>query len=80
MSSADDVDVNDEELKKATIQVNDKELERATIQCDACNLPTHVFTKVNVVERDGKFNEERWCPKCSLQAGEKMRDQKEDIR
>jgi hypothetical protein len=76
--SSDKIDVNEEEIEKATISVSDEGLEKGTIQCDSCNMPSHMFLNVEVSdEHEGKFVEERWCPKCLLQVGEQMRDQKE---
>jgi hypothetical protein len=57
-----------------------KGLEKATIKCDACNLPTHAFIKVEYPDAQGKFVDERWCPACSLRQGEEMRDSKEQSR
>jgi hypothetical protein len=79
--SSDKIDVNDEEIEKATISVNDEGLEKGTIECEACNLPTQRFMYVEVGDKQqGKFIQEKWCLKCVVERGEQKRDQKKGSR
>lgn len=57
-----------------------KELEKGTIHCDACNMPTHTFVRVEYPDAQRRFVKERWCLSCLLKQGEKMRDSKERNR